>query len=93
MSGAGGMGGMPRGFKMSGNGGMNENIDPNEILKMFFGMGGLGGFGGRSRSGNTQFHTSSERSGMNFQGFEGFGSMGGFGGQQHSNKKSSFKFA
>jgi|688.fasta_scaffold99216_1 hypothetical protein len=42
------MGGMPPGgtFRMSGNmGGMN-GVDPNEILKMFFGgMGGMGGMG------------------------------------------------
>lgn len=57
-----GGGGMPRGFKMSGNmGGMNGgSMDPNDILKMFFGMGGMGGMGGMrgGKSGNTQFFTS-----------------------------------
>lgn len=106
MGGMGGMGGMPRGtFKMSGNnmGGMNGNIDPSEILKMFFGgMGGMGGMG-KGRSGNTQFFTSSgDGSGMDFEemggmgvfgGFGGFGNMGGMGGKQGAGKKTSFKFS
>lgn len=107
-AGMGGMGGMPQGgrtFKMSGNmGGMGGNmggIDPNEILKMFF--GGMGG----QRGGSQFFAASSggnQNSNMDFEDFGGFGGMGGMGGfggfggfgnagKQNANKKASFNFS
>lgn len=88
------MGGMPRGgtFKMSGNMGNNANIDPSEILKMFFGgMGGMGGMGGKGG----QFFTSSSGGENDFGGMGGFGgfqNMGSFG-KQGGAKKTSFKFS
>jgi DnaJ-class molecular chaperone len=66
-----GMGGMGGGF----HGG--SNIDPQDIFKMFFGGGGMGG---------------DEGFGSSFGGMSGMGGMGGRGGRGGKNGNFTFKF-